>query len=391
MHTNFQYFFITPLIIMLFFACENEKTLIGENFLNTGDYEVFILDDSLISINSTSAQEGGINQSELQIVNLLGSYEDPVFGHSEASFSFEVGLPNNDMNFNASSVQSAKITLPYIGYYGDSIAEFRINISQLTDNINYEIASNDTISSNIIYNNSGNISLLEIKDSGFLELEIPNEFIYNNILNLPNQLLTNDSTFKSNFKGLKLTSQTLNSGAIMYFNVTGEDALINVKYTDNEMQNQEINLPINGVKVNSFQLEDNNDLEGVDSLIFLQSMGGFISQIDLSFLNNFSDSGYAVNEALLSLDIHNNNDNLELPNKILFTDSNDSEISGGLLNVENKTYEVNIAQEVQKIITHSASPIINLYLSQRGANAERLILSNTVDNPIRLKLVLIKD
>ena len=157
------------------------------------------------------------------------------------------------------------------------------------------------------------------------------------------------------------------------------------------MQNQEINLPINGVKVNSFQLEDNNDIEAIDSLIFLQSMGGFISQIDLSFLNNFSDSGYAVNEALLSLDIHNNNNDFDLPDKILFTDSNNSEISGGLLNAENKTYEVNITQEVQKIITHSNSPIINLYPIQRSQNAERLILSNTVDNPIRLKLVLIKD
>ena len=391
MHTNFQYFFISSLIFMLLFACENEETLIGENFLNTGNYEVFILEDSLISINSTSTQEGGITQSESQIISLLGGYEDPVFGHSEASFSFEVGLPNNDMNFNASSVQSAKITLPYIGYYGDSIAEFRINISQLTDNINYEIASNDTISSNTVYSNSENISLLDIKDNGFLELEIPNDFIYNNILNLPNQQLTNDSTFKSNFKGLKLTSQTVNSGAIMYFNVTSEDAFINVKYTDNEMQNQEINLPINGVKVNSFQLEDNNDIEAIDSLIFLQSMGGFISQIDLSFLNNFSDSGYAVNEALLSLDIHNNNNDFDLPDKILFTDSNNSEISGGLLNAENKTYEVNITQEVQKIITHSNSPIINLYPIQRSQNAERLILSNTVDNPIRLKLVLIKD
>mgnify|MGYP001250159771 CR=1 FL=1 len=106
MHNNFQYLFIPTLIIMLLFACENEETLIGENFLNTGDYEVFILDDSLISINCTSTQEGGINQSESQIINLLGSYEDPIFGHSEASFSFEVGLPNNNMDFNASNVQT---------------------------------------------------------------------------------------------------------------------------------------------------------------------------------------------------------------------------------------------------------------------------------------------
>ncbi|MBJ04628.1 MAG: hypothetical protein CMP65_01835 [Flavobacteriales bacterium] len=390
MHTISKYFFIPFLLISLIFSCENETSLIGENILANDEYVVFILDDSLINIKSSSIQEGPINQSPSNDINLLGGYVDPVFGTNKASFCFEIGLPNNDMSFNVNSIESAKITLPYIGYYGDSLAEYQIEISHLTENINYDFDSNDSINSNVIMNSVNNVEQLSnVRSSGYLELELPNDFVYDNILNLSDEFLQNDSTFKNNFKGLHIKTNSLNS-AVMYFNLNSDDAVLNVKYIDSEMQEQENDFPINGVRLNNFQLEDNSDLEQIDSLIFLQSMGGFISEIDLSFLNNFSDSGYIVNEALLSLEVYNDNNGMQIPNKISFIDSNNEEISGGTLNTETSSYEINITREVQKIITDGDSPIIKLYPYQRGASASRIIINNTTSKPIRLKLVLIK-
>ena len=114
MYNHWPYF-ITSLIVILFCSsCQNEESLIGSSFLNEGDYalEKYVGDISILSYSliddSVSASSGR---------SLLGSYLDPVFGQTDASFSFQIKLPANNMSLNALSIENIYLNIPYLDFY----------------------------------------------------------------------------------------------------------------------------------------------------------------------------------------------------------------------------------------------------------------------------------
>ena len=96
------------LLCCLFFSCENEESLIGENFLMNGDHEVFILSPDSIIISAMTQFEDSV--SAQNSTNLVGSYYDSYFGQTDATFYFEITLPNNELSFNATAVTNATTT-----------------------------------------------------------------------------------------------------------------------------------------------------------------------------------------------------------------------------------------------------------------------------------------
>ena len=161
---------------------------------------------------------------------------------------------------------------------------------------------------------------------------------------------------------------------------------------------QFVNFPIsNGSRLNHFNHDySNTDIETVDSLLFLQSMSGTFSELNFEFLEALQDSGYIVNKAELSFSIFNNNEALQIPEQLTLVESSNDDLlsieglSGVVLNPETNTYEFDITQHVQKILTENHNPICRLYTYARTSNADRIILNNTQANPIQLKLILIK-
>ena len=396
------------LLCCLFFSCENEETLIGENFLMNGDHETFILDPDSISIYAFSQIEDSV--SSQSSTNLVGSYTDPMLGKTDASFYFEITLPNNELSFNATAVTNATIKLPYSGFYGDSTSGFRIYLSELTESISAsdssQYFSNQTFSTLPIIPMFGSqpwlaeISLSEIQDSSALHIELPTDFVLFEILQLQETELVNTETFLQAFNGFKLEAEPLNStpGAIMYFNTSDENGLLNVEYLDGDGASQSINFPISGGNaLNHFNHDySTTQIETIDSLIFLQSMAGTFAELNFDFLKNLQDSGYIVNTAELSFSVFDNNQSIQIPEQLALVEFDDGNIlsiaglSGGALDADNNTYEFDITQHVQKILTQNHNTICRLYTSSRGSNAERVILNNTESNPIQLKLILIK-
>ena len=403
-----SYCIIFSLLCCLFFSCENEESLIGENFLMNGDHEVFILDPDSIVISAISQFEDSV--SAQNSTNLVGSYYDPLFGQTDASFYFEITLPNNELSFNATAVTSARIQLPYTGFYGDSTAQFNIYLSGLSESISAndssQYFSNQTFSTvPIIPMGSsepwlGTISLSEIQDSSALQIELPTDFVLFEILQLDESELVNTETFIQAFNGFKLEAVPLNPmpGAIMYFNTSDENALLNVEYLDSDGASQSINFPLStGNALNHFNHNYNDtQIETTDSLIFLQSMGGTFAELNFDFLKNLQDSGYIVNKAELIFSVFDNNQSIQLPEQLALVEFDNGNIlsiaglSGGSLNIDSHTYEFDITQYAQKILTQNHNTICRLYTSSRTSNADRVILNNTTSQPIQLKLTLIK-
>ena len=120
-------------------------------------------------------------------------------------------------------------------------------------------------------------------------------------------------------------------------------------------------------------------------------MGGVFSELDFSFLENYQDSGFIVNDATLELSVFEENQNFKIPQQLNLYEYSDNNLisieglSGGILSSDN-SYEFDITRHIQKILLENHNPICRLHTYQRSSNADRVILNKT----IKLTLILIE-
>jgi hypothetical protein len=123
-------------------------------------------------------------------------------------------------------------------------------------------------------------------------------------------------------------------------------------------------------------------------------MGGVYSNIEIDGLQNLKNEHYiAVNDAELSIGIYDNNDEFPLPQALLliYESDNLSTYTGGYIDSLNTEYKFDVTNFIQHIITEDDDPVFKLYPNLNNSNAERVILNNTDDNPVKLDLLLIKE
>lgn len=396
MNKGIFYFIITLSCTCLFFSCENEESIIGENLLINNQHDVFILADSLVEITSFSAIEDSLD-AQNSSTNLLGSYFDPISGQTNASFCFQITLPNNEMSFDANNISNIELRFPLTEFFGDSTTNFNIKLSTLNQSINIEndmqYFTTDDFESTPIEGAEYLINLSEILDSNALILQLPTSFGLNEILNLSSEALLNSESFTEVFYGFKLDVQPIiDNGSIIYLNSSSEDATLQIEYTNNKNEDVITNFPINsGVRLNHVNHDYDESLPIDTNLLFLQSMGGVFSELDFSFLENYQDSGFIVNDATLELSVFEENQNFKIPQQLnLYEYSNNNLISieglsGGILSSDN-SYEFDITRHIQKILLENHNPICRLHTYQRSSNADRVILNKT----IKLTLILIE-
>ena len=236
------YSITTILFLSILFACENEESLIGENFLENESHDVFILNDELINISISSKPD--FNLSAISQVSLLGSYSDPNpnFGKTDASFCFQITLPNNNITFNATEITKIELVLPYNDFYGNPNTSFMVSISKLknsiasTDEIEHLSSEGDSFETDSIAPKQlVDISTVQIDNT--LNISLPLDFGLNEILNLPPEQLENNNNFVEAFPGFKLEVDpvandinNLGNGGILYLDTDDDNALLNIEY-----------------------------------------------------------------------------------------------------------------------------------------------------------------
>ena len=382
-------------LILLFFSCQNEESLIGDSFLNDGQYVV----ENYMGDLNISAQLSEDTISGFGTNSLLGSYLDPSFGQTNASFSFQVKLPANNLNFNAQSIENIYLNIPYIDFYGTTSLnpnniEFAISISQLNENIvDIDTTSNMTnFLATTFY--TTNQTLASIQESNSLKLDFTESgFGLNEILNLNESDLENNENFLEAFNGFKLEVEPIKSeeGGIMYFDTSSDSAFLHIEYTNIDGLIDTVNFEIGSQTKLNYFTHDYTEIMEDSTLIFLQSMGGLASNIKINGLTELKNSGYiAVNNAELTISVDEEaNGSFPLPETLLI-DANPT--IGGTLDSLNNTYTFNLSNYVANIITEEIDePILKLYPAFSTSNANRVILSNSHLNPIQLDLILIKE
>ena len=386
------------ILLGLFFACQNEESIIGENIVINSNNEVFLFPDSLKEIEIYSAIEDSLQAQSS--IGLLGSYNDPISGLTNASFSFQITLPNNEMEFDANNVNFSKLTLPVSDFFGDSLSILNIRLSSLTEALSSDENSfftSNVINSQLINGANYSISLNEVLDSNKLEIDLPQNFGLAEILNLDSQSLSNNENFTNAFYGFQIDVEPADkNGAIVYFDCSSDIAELEINYTNNNNETISTFFPIGpGIKINN--VSQNYDEESIytSEYFFVQSMGGVYTEMDFKFLNDLQDSLFIVNKATLEVPVHNQNNGFPLPQQISLVEYFENNlipiegINGGIL-INNERYEFDLTQHFQKIISNNHNSVCRIYTYNRSSNVSRLQISNSSSNPIKLTLILIR-
>jgi len=318
-------------VVMGLANCTNPSS-IGTDFIGTDLISVTKVDS--LTVSAQTVNPGAINvyqgQSNLSRY-LCGNLNDDYFGSSRSEIYGQLRVRDNTRDFNYSSIDSVVLSLRYdsTSFYGNwENEDIDIQVYRLTEDIDAEAdytsdTSFMTEASPIgeilnfkaepsepviieIENNEGEIDTILVAP----QLRIPIDIsIGEEILEYDSLPLSDNEVFLQSFKGVKLAVESDNTMLafrlitpetrmiVYYRNENDEPAEMNLSFTDRSAVIPRFSHNYEGSEVESFISEP---VLG-DSLLFLQSMAGVESQIELPDLSDYDN--LELNHARLSFTV----------------------------------------------------------------------------------------
>ncbi|MDD3811476.1 MAG: DUF4270 domain-containing protein [Bacteroidales bacterium] len=306
-------------LTLLLSACQNDEDL-GFNLTPAGERFRFKI-DSASTVTAVTLRQDSVTSDRREIV-MLGSLNDPLFGHSTASLLTQVRLSSNDVNFGAGAqLDSAVLLLKYHHYYGDTTTPQQIRVFEMMEDIYPDTTYYSNLNVDPFFDESKPLADLTYlpqptKDSLLIRLS---DDIGTKILTADTSHLLNQTAFQEFFKGLYLQAQpTNNTGSIVYFNFGSGRSRMTLYYHNDEQDSLKYELVINtnGTWVGLFDHDYAssplqpyiNDSTSTHNQFYLQAMAGLRGylKIDLSdSLTSMIESGIAINRAELIFNVDN--------------------------------------------------------------------------------------
>ena len=303
-------------VVISLIACEDDFDTLGSSVIGEPGFNADLYDDALLSAHSYDLPPVQTNGLPL---NLLGVYEDEVFGTQEASVLSNVLLSTPNPSFGTEPVvDSVVLAIPYFSHetmvdeevtyaldsiYGSSPISLSVYESgyflndldpeedfeqsqRYYSNLEPKIMSN--INPEALYENESFIPSAEetveypvdeagvtdtVRKAPALRLKLNNNFFQNKILDQAgSSALLNQSSFKNYFRGVYLKADQVNSGGtMMLLNLLQGDAGITIYYKtrvvdvtdvdeDGDVEDmvevrRSYKLNFGGVRVNTFEQE----------------------------------------------------------------------------------------------------------------------------------------
>ena len=422
MRISCTHYFTAAIILLCVFSCENEESLIGDGLVASDKHIIVSYPESdLDNFNINQHSMLNSNMSALAgDTSLLGIIIDPVYGSIEAGFAFQIKPTNTAKNnLTVNNISEISLTIPYLDFYAEesltsnmidlSIISF-LNMHNLTDltNIYIHETRNAVLGDFIIEPLAGElINLADVESQGYLELNLTDlPDLKNNLVDALGEdqdLNTLQTNFVNNFPGLFLQA-IAETGAIMFVNTN--NAILNIVYNADDTLVFDVGAGSSElIKLNYFHshtgiLDSEAEGETIDSdKLYLESMGGAFSVIEMPFLNELKDKGYvAVNHAELIFQASDENCELEKPGKIslyeyieedlsLNLDNNYLVAESSVFNSEDNTYTFNLTLPMQDAMEGEINSKFRLYTNSTKSAINGIVL----DKNFELNLLLIKE
>ncbi len=426
--------FFSLIISIIIFACQKDPSEIGLNIQPpNSSIDAFFTDTITLTGHSELVDSLRTNNTSL---SLLGSYYDPIFGTTTANLYTQFLISSTGVDFGENpELDSLVVFFNYSGFYGDITTPQTIRVYELKDSLRIDSAyySNQSKShyetllaeKTFLPKPYDSVMLDTVKYAPFLRINLSDltDDLGNKLLN-PVDTSSYDSytEFLKFFRGLYFEAeQVSSSGSIMYFDLRTSFSEMILYYHNDENDSLGYFFPINDYcarfhSFNHYDYEDasqefkdqvlNKDtLLGKNSL-YLQSLGGVKTKINLPFIDGWKNSGnlYGINEAIL---IVNNQEtfmeNYEPPTnlvvlKILEDGTynflpgyfNGIEYFGGEYDSINNQYRFRITKYLQDLIcTDELNNGLYLTVSGGSVKANRIKISGyDTTNIDRIKLNL---
>tara|TARA_B100000809_G_scaffold190766_2_gene189409 strand:+ start:5001 stop:6338 length:1338 start_codon:yes stop_codon:yes gene_type:complete len=419
-------FFLSAIFFLtLLFSCKKDGEL-SPNFDN-GNLAISYVDT--FSVTTSVEKEDSLRTDDL-LLNMLGIYNDPIFGPVSSSIYTQALLTGLDLDFNTSTllVDSAVLTLDYVGFHGNPASQMTVNVFELDTDLDKNI---DYYSSNYsaykpmsigslnyapnMIPDSVDIDFDTIRRKSHLRLKLNNTF-GDAILGATPSQLSDDDSFTNFMKGFCITtSETVNNttlsqsdGSIAYFDMNSELSTLTLYYDDTSSYSFTINT--SSEKYSRFdqnytgtdvEAHLNNDISKKINRTYVSSMAGVKTRIELPTIQDlYKDGPVVINKAEIIFTVEQDS---ELPNdaidetvylvgidvdgnQIILADNNSAIESdpahfGGTYDSGNKSYTFNISRHLHQIL-NSTTPNYGMYLVSSSAKTEanRVVLGSGEKN-----------
>lgn len=325
---------MAPFVLL---ACEKSNNELGLEQV-IGD-QATLADTSLdvltytISIDSTlvalpyESQEliGGYTGNRL-----IGSLVDPNFGRSVSALTAEMLLTTVNIDFGSNPVvDSAGLFLRYEGAYGDTATPMSFEVHQLAERLSrdttfyssYRAATGQLLSlpNNIVPRPNSNVTIGGVLTTPTLGIPLDPVFFQQNFADVGDGSFSGFSSqedFLDYFKGLHV-STTTESGAILYFDLSSSNSVLRIFYHNDDEDSLSVSLNFSqggDVLPIHFSEFDHDydayptgfDLSNIDSVsgeenVYVQSMGGVVTIIEVPGLAGLTNQGILINQATLEI------------------------------------------------------------------------------------------
>lgn len=435
------------LMSLIFWSCKEELNKTGYGLLDKGDLvsvKKTEIDQSTIKSFTVTDEKQRTNETTN---NLLGTFNDPVFGKITADFAVQFRVQSFPVFLPDAIIDSLVYYVGYKEIYGDTLTPQKLKVYELESDLMSGIAD-----INYKYYQDENLKALA-KPEALAEMDyIPrhkdtlnttsttktrvtveqviafhlNHSLARKLMALGSATLSDNDLFIKHFKGLYVEAGDINqggtimkvegSGLVLYYRQEKDQVRDTIAYT--------FYVTKNSARVNRFSHDYSNTAfaanldkkETQDSLIYLQTTGGLASKISIPNLNFWRDSAnIAINKAELIFQVDqfytdtanytppyqvilsaiNEKDSLYFPSDLAFS----QEYFGGVYNKTDGTYRFNIAKHMQELITRKPNGVgylrenfgFFLSMADRNTNYGRVVLKGANSKTgIRLEITYSK-
>ena len=424
---------------LILWSCKDDPNSTGLGILPgtdlaTVDHVVEVETNKAFTHNDTILRTDGL------LFNILGTFNDPKFGKTQADFACQFRIPQFPDFGENPQVDSLSLILLYKNMYGDTITPQSLKVYELESPIYTSKPGGGGTSVPVKYYQDVDLKALTspipIGELDFipklrLDSTERDTLIQELIINLDNSLaeklihadslnMVSSDAFLEFFRGLYVETQDIaNGGGLVYISTLSSGSALRLFYSNEEEDSLSFtyNINSNSARVSRFSHDysmtdfaTNLNSESIqDSLIYLQTMGGIRVKLELPFLDTWIDStktGINKAELIFQVDtVASDYPNLAVPNQIVLTaiDENgqqylpsDFSISanlfGGRFDDDDNTYRFNITRHLQEIVNRERDNY-GFYLSTafRSIDARRVILKGaTSQTGIRLEVTYTK-
>lgn len=403
------------------------------------DQQINVIYSDTTTITSTTVLEDSIPTDENISANLLGSYTDPVFGRTDASFYSQLGLSFNPVLGDSTETltpDSLVLTIQYNGaFYGNLNTPLKVSVFRLMEDMSEDSSYYSNKTFNFDTKAIGSVTVLpRTKDSVMvygksasphIRIKLSDE-LANEILALNgSDTLSDNTSWLKYFKGVYIKTEPIgikNEGSICYLNLNGTQSRLWLYYHSSQSGRDSLNyyFNFNGARSNHFQHEYTgsdvgkqlSDTTYNNSVNYIQLMAGVRTKFYLPFLKNYAANGTVmINKAELIVPFQTLSDEVyPKPSKLLILAadsagkanfiSNDYNIEtssshivlnydASIYHSDIQAYRFNIAQHLQKILDGEI-PDYGFYIVGTAASvqANRGIISSAqnASRPIQIKI-----